>query len=78
MKVNHIMIDQYTEAVIETPRLERYMRNYLSIITTISSILCIRSKTPENLLKKQEVWQYMQKPIPQSTKNCDGTSWESL
>ena len=64
LKVNHIMIDQYTEAVIETPRLERYMRNYLSIITTISSILCIRSKTPENLLKKQEVWQYMQETNP--------------
>lgn len=64
LKVNHIMIDQYTQAVIETPRLERYMRNYLSIITTISSILCIRSKTPENLRKKQDVWKYMRQVNP--------------
>lgn len=64
LKVNHIMIDQYTEAVIDTPRLERYMRNYLSIITTISSILCIRSKLPENLQKKQDIWQYMRETNP--------------
>ena len=57
--VNHIMFDQYCGAQIEYPRLQRYMMNYLSIITTISSILCIRSKNTENYRKKAELWRYM-------------------
>ena len=35
------------------------MLNYLAIMMTVSSILCIRSKNPENLRKKRELWQYL-------------------
>ena len=35
------------------------MRNYLEIITTVSSILAIRSGTEENLEKKKELWNYL-------------------
>lgn len=35
------------------------MRNYLEIITTISSVLLIRSDTEENLEKKKELWKYL-------------------
>ena len=47
IKVNKLMVDYYVE---EMPRIhanvkvKRYMRNYLDIITTISSVLLIRSE----------------------------------
>ena len=35
------------------------MRSYLDIITTVSSVLLIRSGLPENLEKKKELWNYI-------------------
>ena len=35
------------------------MENYLAIMMTVSSILCIRSKDAENLEKKKELWHYL-------------------
>ena len=35
------------------------MFNYLEIITTVSSVLLIRSGTEENLQKKKELWNYL-------------------
>lgn len=35
------------------------MLNYLDIITTVSSVLLIRSEVPENLEKKKELWNYI-------------------
>ena len=37
------------------------MMNYLAIMMTVSSILCIRSKKPENLEKKKELWKYLKR-----------------
>ena len=62
IKVNKLMVDYYVE---EMPRIhanvkvKRYMRNYLDIITTISSVLLIRSELEENLEKKKELWAYI-------------------
>lgn len=58
-RVNYLMIDQYTESEIRHPRCDRYMLNYLAIVTTISSILCIRSKEEKNLRRKKELWDYL-------------------
>lgn len=62
IRVNKLMIDFYVEnkqKILKTKRLHQYMRNYLEIITTVSSVLLIRSETDENLEKKKELWQYM-------------------
>ena len=62
IKVNKLMIDFYVEnkqRILKTKRMHQYMRNYLEIITTVSSVLLIRSETEENLDKKKELWQYM-------------------
>lgn len=62
IKVNKLMIDFYVEnkqKILKTKRMHQYMRNYLEIITTVSSVLLIRSETEENLNKKKELWQYM-------------------
>ena len=40
-------------------KLRKYMLNYLAIITTVSSILAIKSDLPENMAKKKELWEYM-------------------
>lgn len=62
IKVNKIMIDYLVEHQVEirkSKRLYQYMKNYLEIVTTASSVLLIRSNTEENLQKKEELWQYM-------------------
>ncbi len=64
IKVNKIMIDyMVANKSIITPcrKLEQYMLSYLDIITTVSSILLIRSETEENLEKKKELWEYLKK-----------------
>lgn len=62
LKVNKIMIDYLTERkaeLVKNKRRYQYMRNYLEIITTISSVLLIRSGTDDNLEKKKELWKYL-------------------
>lgn len=62
IRVNKLMIDYLTEkkqTLTKKKRLYQYMRNYLEIITTVSSVLLIRSGTEENLAKKAELWQYL-------------------
>lgn len=55
------MIDMYELRMIQSKKLRRYMVNYLAIMMTVSSILCIRSKKSENLAKKKELWAYLKK-----------------
>ncbi len=62
IKVNKIMVDYMVEnktRIMENKRLYQYMFNYLEIVTTVSSVLMIRSGTEENLMKKKELWQYL-------------------
>ncbi len=59
MKVNRIMIDDVDLWKISNRRLRNYMFNYLEIITVISTVMCIRSGTEENLEKKRELWRYI-------------------
>lgn len=59
IKVNKLMIEQVKIENIKNEKLRGYMVNYLEIITTISTILLIRSGTKENLKKKKELWKYI-------------------
>ncbi len=62
IKVNKLMIDYIVEQkpnILKQKRLYQYMRNYLEIIMTVSSVLLIRSETEENLEKKKELWMYL-------------------
>ena len=61
IRVNKIMIDCFLSQKITNKNLRNYMISYLDIITTISSIMLIRSETQENLEKKQELWMYLKK-----------------
>ena len=59
--VTKTMIDMYSLRKIPNKKLRNYMTNYLAIMMTVSSIICIRSKSQENLDKKKELWEYLKK-----------------
>lgn len=62
IRVNKLMADFFVEhqaQIRKNKRLYQYMFNYLEIITTVSSVLLIRSETEENLEKKKQLWQYL-------------------
>lgn len=62
LTVNKLMIDYLVEKkpeIIKNKRMYQYMRNYLEIIMTVSSVLLIRAGTEEHLEKKKELWQYL-------------------
>ncbi len=62
LKVNKLMIDYLVEhksEIVKNKRMYQYMRNYLEIIMTVSSILLIRAETEEALEKKKELWDYL-------------------
>lgn len=62
LRVNKMMIDYLVDRkqeLVKGKRRYQYMRNYLEIITTISSVLLIRSGSEESLNKKKELWQYL-------------------
>lgn len=64
IKVNKLMIDYMVDnksRIAVSSKMNQYMISYLDIITTISSILLIRSGTEENLAKKKELWNYLKK-----------------
>lgn len=56
--VNKLMIDACDLESYKDERLRAYMVKYLSMLCAVSSSLCIRSGTQENLDKKDELWEY--------------------
>jgi len=62
IRVNKIMndfyVDNWNKIKLNSKR-QKYMFNYLEIITVISSILMAISGTEENLQKRAELWKYI-------------------
>lgn len=59
IKVNKLMVDYITSTKISNRKTYKYMVKYLDIITTVSSIMLIRARTDEALVKKDELWGYI-------------------
>ena len=62
IRVNKLMIDYFVENKAEISKRKKryqYMFNYLEIIMTVSSILCIRADSEEHLEIKKELWAYL-------------------
>lgn len=57
--VNKRMIKFYAENIDANSDVGKYMKRYLEIITTISSILLIRGNTKEYLDLKDDLWNYL-------------------
>lgn len=62
--VNRLMFERVDLEAVTHRRQRAYMRNYLEIITTVSSILLIRSGTEENLRKKEALWSEIRDKYP--------------
>ena len=59
IRVNKLMVDYMAMTGNLHPKTRHYMMNYLEIVTTVTSIMLIKSGTEENLLKKRELWDYI-------------------
>lgn len=59
LKVNRLLIDEFVRQKNLNKKCRQYMLSYLDIIMTVSSMLCIKSETEENLEKKQALWKYL-------------------
>ena len=59
IRVNKRMVDVYSSCTFDNKRLRTYMFSYLDIITTVSSIMLIRSGTEKGLQKKKELLDYI-------------------
>lgn len=64
LRVNRLMLEQVDLRRVGNKGQERYLLNYLEIVTAVSSILLIRAGTPEALEKKQDLWQHIQDHYP--------------
>ena len=61
----HYYTSEKTQAILRVNRhLDAYMYNYLEIIISVSSILALISNTPENLAKKQKLWDDIRQEDP--------------
>ncbi len=61
MRVNKIMLETYLSQKSRSKKLDQYMFSYLLIVTSISSILAIKSSTREHLKMKEELWDEIRK-----------------
>ena len=56
IRVHELMVDSVTLRDIEDVHKRKYMLRYLEIITTVCSVLLIKSGTPVNRQKKRRLW----------------------
>ncbi len=59
MRVNKLMVEKHDLWQVSNEKCRQYMFNYLEIITTISSIMCLISGTEEHLKAKADLWAYI-------------------
>jgi glycosyltransferase involved in cell wall biosynthesis len=59
LRVNWMMIEHLSHVSVSEPRLQSYRLHYLQIMCTISSMLLLRSGTPEALQQKRMLWRRM-------------------
>lgn len=59
--ITKIMIDDMDVMTIKNKKLRNYMIKYLCMMMTVSSVYLIKENTKDSLLKKQELWDYLEK-----------------
>jgi glycosyltransferase involved in cell wall biosynthesis len=64
IRVNKLMLTSLNVLEVSPVKRQYYMLTYLEIITAVTSILLIRSRTAENLRKKKEFWQSIHEEDP--------------
>ena len=64
LRVNRLMMTQVDLHALTQRKQRNYMRNYLEIVTTVSSVLLTKSGTKEHLEKKKELWAFLKAEDP--------------
>ena len=64
LRVNKLMVTSVDLTKVNHPKKHAYLRNYLEIVTTVSSVLLTKSGTEENMRKREELWAFIKKENP--------------
>lgn len=59
IKVTKLLIDSHNLTKIHNKKLRSYMIKYLAMIMIVSSALLVNDGSPDNLKKRDELWQYL-------------------
>ena len=62
--VNRLLVNKVDPFTIQEEKKRKYMLNFLEIVTTVSSVLLVKSGTEENLKKKEALWDYIRTTNP--------------
>ena len=65
LRVHDMMVSSVMLKDIDDDHKRRYMLRYLEIVTTVCSVLLIKSGTPANREKKRRMWINMQAQQPE-------------
>jgi len=65
IRVNRMMMDVADITKVEPIKKRKYMRNFLEIVTTVSSILLVKDGTAESLAKKDKLWKDLKSEHPE-------------
>ena len=74
IRVNKRMIDAIDIDKLKSRKMRKYLIKYLSMITTVTTVLCIKSGTEENLQKRNDLWAYMKDTKPAVYKEVKKTA----
>ena len=65
IRVNKLMIDCCDVMKLKSRKLRNYMIKYLTMITTVSTVLLVKSGTEEHLALKEDLWGYLKTQNPE-------------
>ena len=65
IRVNRMLMEVGDLGSVEPMKKRKYMRNFLEIVTAVSSILLVKSGTEEALAKKDKLWSDMKRDYPE-------------
>lgn len=78
VRVNKLMIDSCDVTKLKSRKLRNYMIKYLTMITTVTTVLCIKSGTEEHLKVRDEIWEYLETKNPEMYKAVKHTLMGSV
>ena len=59
IKITKILMNSHNLMEIPSKKLQSYMLQYLSMMMIVSSALLVNEGSPENLKKREELWNYL-------------------
>ena len=72
--VNKRMITAIDIDHLKSRKMRKYLIKYLSMISTVTTVLLVKSGTEENLKKRDELWEYMKETKPAVYKEVKKTA----